>query len=52
MEFLLVAINARLFGFGGIAAAATDTAQLPVAVFLVSFVIADVVGRRRATSLL
>ena len=44
--FLIVAITAGVFGFGGIAAAATDIARLLFVVFLVLFVIALVVGRR------
>jgi uncharacterized membrane protein YtjA (UPF0391 family) len=37
---------AFVFGFGGIAAAATDIARLLFVVFLVLFVIALFVGRR------
>lgn len=44
--FLIVAIIAGVFGFGGIAAAATDIARLLFVVFLVLFLIALVVGRR------
>lgn len=44
--FLIVAIIAGVFGFGGIAAAATDIARLLFVVFLALFVIALVVGRR------
>jgi uncharacterized membrane protein YtjA (UPF0391 family) len=44
--FLIVAIIAGVFGFGGIAAAATDIARLLFVVFLVLFVIALFVGRR------
>jgi uncharacterized membrane protein YtjA (UPF0391 family) len=44
--FLIVAIIAAVFGFGGIAAAATDVARLLFVVFLALFVIALVMGRR------
>jgi uncharacterized membrane protein YtjA (UPF0391 family) len=44
--FLIVAIIAGVFGFGGISAAATDIARLLFVVFLVLFVIALVAGRR------
>ncbi len=44
--FLIVAIIAGVFGFGGIAAAATDIARLLFVVFLALFVIALVFGRR------
>lgn len=44
--FLIVAIIAAVFGFGGIAAAATDIARLLFVVFLALFVIALVMGRR------
>jgi uncharacterized membrane protein YtjA (UPF0391 family) len=44
--FLIVAIIAGVFGFGGIAAAATDVARLLFVVFLALFVIALVLGRR------
>jgi uncharacterized membrane protein YtjA (UPF0391 family) len=44
--FLIVAIIAGVFGFGGIAAAATDIARLLFVVFLVLFVIALFMGRR------
>jgi uncharacterized membrane protein YtjA (UPF0391 family) len=44
--FLIVAIIAGVFGFGGIAAAATDIARLLFVVFLVLFVIALIAGRR------
>jgi len=40
------AIIAGVFGFGGIAAAATDIARLLFVVFLVLFVIALFLGRR------
>lgn len=44
--FLIVAIIAAVFGFGGIAAAATDIARLLFVVFLVLFVITLFIGRR------
>jgi uncharacterized membrane protein YtjA (UPF0391 family) len=44
--FLIVAIIAAVFGFGGIAAAATDIARLLFVVFLALFVIALFMGRR------
>jgi uncharacterized membrane protein YtjA (UPF0391 family) len=47
--FLIVAIIAGVFGFGGIAAAATDIAKLLFVVFLAMFVIALFVGRRRTS---
>lgn len=47
--FLIVAIIAGVFGFGGIAAAATDIAKLLFVVFLALFVIALFMGRRRTS---
>jgi uncharacterized membrane protein YtjA (UPF0391 family) len=44
--FLIIAIIAAVFGFGGIAAAATDIARLLFVVFLALFVITLVMGRR------
>lgn len=44
--FFLVAIIAGVFGFGGIAAAATDVARILFFVFLVLFVVALLLGRR------
>jgi uncharacterized membrane protein YtjA (UPF0391 family) len=44
--FLIVAIVAGVFGFGGIATAATDIARLLFVVFLALFVVALFVGRR------
>lgn len=44
--FFIVAIIAGVFGFGGIAAAATDIARVLFGVFLVLFLIALVVGWR------
>jgi uncharacterized membrane protein YtjA (UPF0391 family) len=45
--FLVVAIVAALFGFGGIAAAATDFARILFFIFLVLFVISLVMGLMR-----
>jgi uncharacterized membrane protein YtjA (UPF0391 family) len=44
--FFIVAIIAAVFGFGGIAAAATDIARLLFVVFLVLFVISLLLGWR------
>jgi uncharacterized membrane protein YtjA (UPF0391 family) len=44
--FLIVAIIAAVFGFGGIAVAATDIARLIFVVFLVLFVISLLLGWR------
>ena len=44
--FLVVAIIAAVFGFGGIAVAATDIARILFFVFLVLFIVALVLGRR------
>ena len=44
--FLIVALIAAVFGFGGIVAAATDIARLLFVVFLVLFVISLFVGWR------
>jgi len=44
--FFLVAIVSGVFGFGGVAAAATDVARILFYVFLVLFVAALVLGRR------
>ena len=45
--FFLVAIVAALFGFTGIAAAATDVARILFAVFLVLFLVLLVIGLLR-----
>ncbi|MEZ0228799.1 MAG: DUF1328 domain-containing protein [Planctomycetota bacterium] len=49
LTFFVVAIIAAVFGFGGIAGAATDMAKILFFVFLVLFVISSVVhlGRGR-----
>lgn len=44
LMFLIIAIIAAIFGFGGIAAAATDIARLLFFVFLVLFVISLMMG--------
>ena len=44
--FLLVAIIAAVFGFGGIAAAATDIARILFFIFLVLFVVVLILGIR------
>ncbi len=44
--FLIVALIAAVFGFGGIAAAATDIARLLFVVFLFLFVISLFLGWR------
>ena len=44
--FFIVAIVAAVFGFGGIAAAATDVARVLFYVFIVLFVRALIFGRR------
>jgi uncharacterized membrane protein YtjA (UPF0391 family) len=46
VTFLIIAIVAGVFGFGGIAAAATDMARVLFFIFLVLFVVALVFGRR------
>jgi uncharacterized membrane protein YtjA (UPF0391 family) len=45
--FLIVAIVAAVFGFGGVAAAATDIARILFFVFLVLFVVTLIFGRGR-----
>lgn len=45
--FLVVAIIAALFGFTGIAAAATEMARLLFFIFIVLFLIALVLGMTR-----
>lgn len=44
--FFLIAIVAGVFGFGGIAAAATDMARILFFIFLVLFVVVLVLGIR------
>jgi uncharacterized membrane protein YtjA (UPF0391 family) len=45
--FLVVAVVAAVFGFGGIAAAATDIARVLFFIFLVLFLISLVMGLMR-----
>lgn len=42
--FLIIAIVAAVFGFGGVASAAGDIAQVLFFIFLVLFVVSIVVG--------
>jgi uncharacterized membrane protein YtjA (UPF0391 family) len=44
--FLVIAIIAAIFGFGGVVAVATDAAKILFFVFLVLFVVALILGRR------
>lgn len=44
--FLIVAIIAAIFGFGGIAGEATDFARILFFVFLIVFVVSLLLGRR------
>lgn len=46
--FLIVAIIAGIFGFGNIAAGATEIAKILFFLFLVLFVIALIFGRGKA----
>ncbi len=46
LTFLIVAILAAAFGFGGIAGAASDMARILFYIFLVLFVVSLLVGRR------
>lgn len=47
--FLVVAIIAAIFGFGGIAEGATDIAMILFYVFVVVFLVALVMGLMRRT---
>lgn len=47
VAFLIVALIAAVFGFGGIAADAAWMAKVLFFIFLVMFVISLVLGRRR-----
>lgn len=49
--FLLIAIVAAIFGFGGIADAATDIALILFFVFLVLFVVSLIAGLARRPKL-
>jgi len=44
MMFLVIALVAALFGFGGIASSATGIAQILFFVFLVMFIVSLVMG--------
>ena len=44
--FLIIAIIAAIFGFGGIAAGATDIARILFFIFLVLFILSLIRGRR------
>jgi uncharacterized membrane protein YtjA (UPF0391 family) len=46
IAFLLIALVAALFGFGGIYAAATDFARILFFLFLVLFAVSLILGRR------
>ena len=53
IAFLIIALVAALFGFGGIAATATSIAQILFYIFLVLFLIAlifSLIGGRRPPS--
>jgi uncharacterized membrane protein YtjA (UPF0391 family) len=47
VTFFIIAIIAGVFGFGGIAAAATDMARILFFIFVVLFVLALIFGRRK-----
>ncbi|MEI8140387.1 MAG: DUF1328 domain-containing protein [bacterium] len=47
ITFLIIAIIAAVFGFGGIAAAATDMARILFFIFIVLFVLAIIFGSRK-----
>jgi uncharacterized membrane protein YtjA (UPF0391 family) len=44
LTFFIIAIIAAVFGFGGVAAAATDIAQILFYIFLVLFLVALLFG--------
>ncbi|MDP1880674.1 MAG: DUF1328 domain-containing protein [Parachlamydiaceae bacterium] len=44
IAFFIIALVAAMFGFGGIAAAATDIAKILFFIFLVLFIIALIFG--------
>ena len=48
--FFLIAIVAAIFGFGGIAGAATDIARILFVVFLVLFIASLILGRGRGSN--
>lgn len=45
VTFLIIALIAAIFGFGGIAEGATDIAQVLFFIFIVLFVISLIAGR-------
>jgi uncharacterized membrane protein YtjA (UPF0391 family) len=47
ITFLIIAIIAAVFRFGGIAAAATDMARILFFIFIVLFVLAIIFGSRK-----
>jgi uncharacterized membrane protein YtjA (UPF0391 family) len=47
ITFLIIALIAAIFGFGGIAEGATDIAQVLFFIFIVLFVISLIAGRFR-----
>jgi uncharacterized membrane protein YtjA (UPF0391 family) len=47
IAFLIIALIAAVFGFGGVAAAATDIARILFLVFIVLFAISLVFGLMR-----
>jgi uncharacterized membrane protein YtjA (UPF0391 family) len=50
LVFLVVAIIAAVFGFGGIAATATGIARILFWVFVVLFLVSFVIGRGKSTA--
>ena len=48
ITFLIIALIAAIFGFGGIAEGATDIAQVLFFIFIVLFVISLIAGRFRS----
>ena len=46
--FFLVALCAAVFGFGGIAGAASGIAQILFVLFLIAFIASLIMGRRKA----
>lgn len=47
ITFLVIALIAALFGFGGIAEGATDIAQVLFFIFIILFVISLIAGKFR-----
>lgn len=48
LTFFVLALVAAVFGFGGIAAAATDIARILFFLFLILFVVSLITGRSRS----